>query len=587
MKKKLLSILLSIITIASLMPAAYALPTPDWGALLNEKTAMVNETDFELYVEGSVENAPYYGAKFEPRGGAYVGMTADSVKAYRQLGSYLTYIESYWQGDLYAPARTIVGNNDSITLVGWTVNDIWNVDYNGIRNTLDKLNSYEKPMLIRFANEMNVSSLGDNPDQYINVFRTVANMIHEYPNLGVVWSPNDMGALDKPFNLYYPGDEYVDWIGVSCYAQQYFCGKKNTSLKESIYFMTGDNAWATNKVKPIVKFMQEYGINKPLMISEGGVATNTVAEWHVPRMRNMMYSLIMKYPQIKMINYFNVRRKNEPEWFDISQHPYAMDVFNEAVDSGAYIRNLYGYPKFVFSKAEAGDTLLSDADGIVNLYTLAFIPKRTDITVNYKIDGTWFHSSSEAPYKCGVNLNGIADGEHTITIECAGQSKSYRFIKRDDRIRFGGEPDMSKTSNIPKDKSKGNDIRVFVKKSDGNTSEIKFYEQFPVIVDGSTLVPLRDIFEGMDTPVEWDGDTQTVKWDTCTMEIGSSSIGKLVEISYGKNNRHRTTVNETIDLAVPAQIMNGRTMVPLRAIAECTGYTVDWDENARTVTINM
>ncbi|MGN0108188.1 MAG: stalk domain-containing protein [Hominilimicola sp.] len=587
MKKKLVSIILSIITIAVLMPAAYAFPEPDWGALLKEREAMVNETDFDLYVEGSIENAPYYGAKFEPRGGAYIGMLASAAESYKPLGSYLTYVESYWQNDLYVPDNNMVKNDNVITMVGWTVGDVYSVDYDGVRHMLEKLNSYGKPMLIRFANEMNVSSIGDDPEQYVSVFRNVANMIHEYPNLGVVWSPNDIGALDRPFELYYPGDEYVDWVGVSCYTTQYFLGNANTSYNDSVYFITGDYGFATNKVKPVIKFMQDNGINKPVMISEGGVATNASAEWNTPRMRNMMYSLIMKYPQIKMINYFNVRMKNESEWFDITDHQSPSDIFKEAASSGAYIRNYGDSPRFAFSKADIGDTLVADANGIVNLYTLAYIPKNPDVNVTYKVDGTWYHEAHEMPYKCGLNVNGLADGEHTITIEGAGQSKSYNFIKRNDRIRFGGEPDMSKTSNIPKDKSKGNDIRVFVKKNDGNTLEIKFYEQFPVIVDGSTLVPLRNIFEGMDIPVEWNGDTQTVKWDTCTMEIGSSSIEKLVEISYGKNNSHRTTVKETIDLAVPAQIMNGRTMVPLRAIAECTGYTVDWDENARTVTINM
>ncbi|MBQ3463609.1 MAG: hypothetical protein IJH36_10965 [Clostridia bacterium] len=584
MKKKILSIRLSITALASFMPVVHAV---DWGSLLNERTKMVSETDFELYVEGSIESAPYYGAKFEPRGGVYAGMTADKMSDYKPLGGYLTYIESFWQGDLYYPAKDIVKNNNIITTVGWTVNSLGNVDYDGIRQTLSKLNSYGKPMFIRFANEMNVSSLGNNPQEYVTVFRTVADMVHEYPNLAVVWSPNDMGALDRPFEWYYPGPEYVDWIGVSCYSHQYFQGNTNTSWKDSIYFMTGENSWATNKLKPIIKFMNEYGIEKPLMISEGGVATSAGEEWVAPRLRNMMYSVMMKYPQVKVINYFNVYRGDEAEKYNISGHQYAMDIFDEAADCGAYIREFNGYPQFAFNKASAGDTLIANADSVVNLYTLAFIPKNPNLSVNYKIDGEWFHSADEAPYKCGLDISGLTDGEHTITIEGDGQSKSYSFIKRGDRICFGGEPDMDKTSNIPKDKSKGNDVRVFVKKSDGNTSEIRFDEQYPVIVDGFTLVPLRNIFEGMDTPVDWDGDTQTVKWDTCTMEIGASTIGRLADVSYGKNNRHRTTVRETIDLAVPAQIMNGRTMVPLRAIAECTGYTVDWDGNTRTVTITM
>ncbi|MCH5210920.1 MAG: hypothetical protein J1F01_08160 [Oscillospiraceae bacterium] len=579
MKKKLISILLSITAITSLIPVAHAV---DWGSLLNERTAMVSEKDFELYVEGSVENAPFYGAKFEPRGGSYIGMTADTMSEYKHLGSYLTYVESFWQGDLYSEANKIVPQNNIITMVGWTVGSLDSVDYDGLRHTLDKLSSYEKPMFIRFANEMNVSGLGDNPQRYIDVFRKAANIIHEYPNLAVVWAPNDLGALDRPFELYYPGDEFVDWIGVSCYMKQYFRGSANTSEKDSIYFMTGQNSWATNQLKPIIKFMEDYGIKKPLMISEGGVATSAGEEWVTPRLRNMLYNVIMKYPQVKMINYFNVYRADEVEKYNLSNHPYAMDILDEAADSGGYIREPYGYPRFMFSKANAGDTLVANSNGTVNLYTLAFIPKTPNISVNYKLDGTWFHSSDKAPYKCGLNINKVTDGEHTITIESAGLSKSYKFIKRGKCIRFGGEPDAEKVSSAKED-----NIRVIVKNRDGNTSEIRFDEQYPVIVDGSTLVPLRNIFEGMNVPVDWNGDTQTVKWDTCTMKIGDSSIGKLVEVSYGKNNRHRTTVKETIALAVPSQVMNGRTMVPLRAIAECTGYAVDWDGDTRTVTITV
>ena len=82
-----------------------------------------------------------------------------------------------------------------------------NVDYNQVRKVLNNLNAYNKPMLIRFANEMNVSSLGDDPEIYKQVFRVVADMIHEYPNFAVVWSPNDIGGLDRPFEYFYPEEE--------------------------------------------------------------------------------------------------------------------------------------------------------------------------------------------------------------------------------------------------------------------------------------------------------------------------------------------------------------------------------------------
>lgn len=594
-KKRIFSLLLAICTLSAFIFAVRA--DVDWGGLLKEKTAMVNETDFELYVEGSIDSAPYYGARLEPRAGSYIGSTADTKEEYKPLGSFLSYIERFDQGDFYEPGRSLIRNHDVITLVGWTVNSLDNVDYDGIRKTLAKINSYGKPMLVRFANEMNVSALGDDPAKYVEVFRTVADMIHEYDNLAVVWSPNDLGSLDRPFDLYWPGNDYVDWVGISCYMNQYFQGNANTDEKDTIYFMTGAYAWATNHLKPIIKFMEENGIQKPVMISEGGVATSAGEEWAAPRLRNMLYNVIMKYPQVKMINYFNVYRADEAEKYNVSNHPYAEDILNEAANCGGYVRQPYGYPNFAFNKADNGDTLVADANGIINLYTLAYIPKTPDITVNYKLDGEWKHSSAEAPYIYRFNISGVSDGEHTITIEGSGQSKTYKFIKRDTCIRFGGgEPDPNQVINTnstgqtqtPSGTVSSDDVSVYVLKPNGEVSQISFTDQQPVVVDpGYTLLPLRNIFEGMGIPVDWNGDTKTVKWGDCIMKIDADTFSKMSEVDYGKNNRHHTTVAEDIPLEVPAQIMNGRTMVPVRAVAESSDYEVQWFGDTRTIVISM
>ncbi len=599
-KKRIFSLLLAICTLSAFVFAVRA--DVDWGGLLKEKTAMVNETDFELYVEGSIDSAPFYGARLEPRAGSYIGSTADTKEEYKQLGSFLSYIERFDQGDFYEPGRSLIRDHDVITLVGWTVDSLDNVDYDGIRRTLAKINSYGKPMLVRFANEMNVSALGNDAAKYVEVFRTVADMIHEYDNLAVVWSPNDLGSLDRPFDLYWPGNDYVDWIGVSCYMNQYFQGNANTEENDTIYFMTGAYAWATNHLKPIIKFMEEKGIQKPVMISEGGVATSAGEEWAAPRLRNMLYNVIMKYPQVKMINYFNVYRADEAEKYNVSNHPYAEDILNEAANCGGYVRQPYGLPRFAFNKADNGDTLVADANGIINLYTLAYIPKTPNITVNYKLDGEWKHSSPDAPYVYHFDISGVSDGEHTITIEGSGQSKTYKFIKRDTCIRFGGgEPDPSQvinTGSVGQTQGSGSepqnpavsadDVSVYVLKPNGEVSQISFTDQQPVVVDpGYTLLPLRNIFEGMGIPVDWNGDTKTVKWGNCIMKIDADTFNKLSEVDYGKNNRHHTTVAEDIPLEVPAQIMNGRTMVPVRAVAESSNYEVQWYGDTRTIVISM
>lgn len=43
--------------------------------------------------------------------------------------------------------------------------------------------------------------------------------------------------------------------------------------------------------------------------------------------------------------------------------------------------------------------------------------------------------------------------------------------------------------------------------------------------------------------------------------------------------------DKAVTLDVPAQLINDRTLVPVRAVAEAFGCDVDWDSDAKTVTI--
>ena len=525
---------------------------------------MVNEVDFELYTEGPVSAAPYYGARLEPRGGTYFGMIAENSDFVGNLGAYLTYFSmDDHQTDIYYPANEIIRANDCVVTIGYTVNSLGNVDYDVIRQSLNQLASYGKPMFIRFANEMNVSALGDEPEEYIAVFRNVANMVHEYPAFAVVWSPNDLGALDRPFEYYYPGDEYVDWVGISSYGKKYFGGQKNTAEKDAIYFMTGDYAWATNAIKPIVAFMEKYNIQKPIMLSECGVATENIfsedcSSWASPRFRNLYYNLIMKYPQVKLINYFNTYRQENERYYVRettkavgTDKSYAMYIMNEALQSGAYIRKAGEAPEFVFTPANAGYTLQA-ADGILDLYTLAYVPKTPYLDVNYYIDGVWYGKKEAAPYKIELDLDGLSDGEHTVRIQAEGMQKSYTFLKRGNKIRFGGEPDISVLVN--------------------NTPAT--FDQPPIIEDGRTLVPLRAIFSALGAEVNWDADTRTV-----------TAFKNNTQISLTIDSDKLYVNGAVITLDVPAKIVNDRTLVPVRAVSEGLNCSVAWDGASRTVYI--
>ncbi|MCM3762061.1 copper amine oxidase N-terminal domain-containing protein [Alkalihalobacillus oceani] len=96
----------------------------------------------------------------------------------------------------------------------------------------------------------------------------------------------------------------------------------------------------------------------------------------------------------------------------------------------------------------------------------------------------------------------------------------------------------------------------------------------PVIERGSTLVPMRPIFEGLGMKVNWDQSTRTVTG------TGNNVTTKLI---VGKNKAYVNGAEVNLD--VPAKIVNGTTMVPVRFVAESTGWNVTWNGSTRSVMI--
>ena len=104
---------------------------------------------------------------------------------------------------------------------------------------------------------------------------------------------------------------------------------------------------------------------------------------------------------------------------------------------------------------------------------------------------------------------------------------------------------------------------------------VDFAGQPPAIINGRTLVPVRGVFEALDFDVDWDQATQTV-----TLSRGA---GLWVEIAIGTDIFIMNDIEFRLD--VPAQIVEGRTMLPIRAVVESLGYRVGWNQATNTVAI--
>ncbi len=115
---------------------------------------------------------------------------------------------------------------------------------------------------------------------------------------------------------------------------------------------------------------------------------------------------------------------------------------------------------------------------------------------------------------------------------------------------------------------------------------IIFSDQAPVIVNDRTLVPARGVFEAMDADVKWYESKNLVEITSDdNLRIVRMYIDNPVMEVYTFENSLLNAAKDEITLDVPPQLMNDRTMIPLRAIGEALKATVNWDENANEASI--
>lgn len=100
------------------------------------------------------------------------------------------------------------------------------------------------------------------------------------------------------------------------------------------------------------------------------------------------------------------------------------------------------------------------------------------------------------------------------------------------------------------------------------------FDQAPQIIDGRTLVPIRAVFEKAGAEVEWDqaGLTATIEYN-----------GNTVSISPDKDIMFRN--GKAVALDVPAQMINDRILIPVRAISDALDFGVTWNGYLSTVLI--
>ena len=101
----------------------------------------------------------------------------------------------------------------------------------------------------------------------------------------------------------------------------------------------------------------------------------------------------------------------------------------------------------------------------------------------------------------------------------------------------------------------------------------------PIIRNDRTLVPVRAIVEALGADIGWNNDTREV-----TISQGSQSIIMTID-STTVTFVHADGREENAELDVAPIIVDDRTMLPIRFLAEAFGFEVDWDNENQNVII--
>jgi len=96
----------------------------------------------------------------------------------------------------------------------------------------------------------------------------------------------------------------------------------------------------------------------------------------------------------------------------------------------------------------------------------------------------------------------------------------------------------------------------------------------PQIKSGRTLLPIRAVIEAMNG---------NVNWDSSVNEVSMSALSHSLQMWIGRKNI--TVDGGTSSMDIAPEIINGRTMLPLRFVAENVGCLVEWIGSTKEVVI--
>ncbi|RJQ44246.1 MAG: hypothetical protein C4534_06715 [Gaiellales bacterium] len=241
---------------------------------------------------------------------------------------------------------------------------------------------------------------GNSPADYIPAWRHIHDIFRQEgaDNVKFIWSPNRAGSYadaNSIFDTYYPGDSYVDYVGINGYN---WGTMYNTP--------TWTSSWQS--FEEVFKYSYDVAVQrtgKPIVVSEtasteiGGNAQNGgKARWITDA-----FSIIpSRFPKMEMVTWFHINK--ETDW-RINSSQQSLDAFRQAVslpDSEPPVVSVDSpSPGATLSGTVAVEISASDGSGI----------SKVELYVGDRLIDT----KTSAPYGSHIYTRSLADGSYSVT----------------------------------------------------------------------------------------------------------------------------------------------------------------------------
>ncbi|OGF67862.1 MAG: hypothetical protein A2Y62_01195 [Candidatus Fischerbacteria bacterium RBG_13_37_8] len=217
----------------------------------------------------------------------------------------------------------------------------------------DVVKNFNRPVMVTFGVEMNGdwfpwsgiyqgggtsfgfgdSSRADGPERFAAAYRHIIQIFRNRAVMNVTWlfHVNNQSFPEVSWNTYdayYPGDDYIDWIGVSIYGAQ-----------------TNDEDWESfnSLAEPAYAALKARFSHKPIMLAEWGVgefpSKGNKADWYTEALNKIRTD----YTLFKMIIVYHERWENDDGSFSdlrVDSTPAALQAYKTGINQDYFISTI-------------------------------------------------------------------------------------------------------------------------------------------------------------------------------------------------------------------------------------------------------